>query len=136
MVAISGPGRAEPLDDTGSFLLAGDETALPAIAQLLEWIEPDRSIEVIVETRGAAARIELPTHPGATVKGIDAVPGGAPGSAMADAVEALSHLPDAVWVAGEAATVQRLRKHLFDVRGLPRSRVTARGYWKLGRSAT
>jgi len=52
------------------------------------------------------------------------------------AVIALSALPDAVWVAGEAAAVQRLRSHLFDERGRQRSTVTARGYWKHGRSAT
>ena len=137
VVAISGPGRAEPLDESArSFLLVGDETALPAIGQLLEWIESERSVDVYVEVRGGDARLDLPAHPGATVTWLDAVPDGTPGAAMADAVEALDELADAAWVAGEAAAVQRLRKHLFDVRGLPRSRVTARGYWKLGRSAT
>ena len=52
------------------------------------------------------------------------------------AVEALDEVPEVVWAAGEAASVQRLRKHLFDVRGMSRSEVTARGYWKRGRSAT
>jgi len=41
-----------------------------------------------------------------------------------------------VWVAGEAASVQRIRKHLFDQRGMTRSAATVRGYWKQGRSAT
>ncbi len=137
VVAISGPGRAEPLDESArSFLLAGDETALPAIGQLLEWIEPDRTIAVYVEVRGDDARLDLPEHPGSSVVWLDAVPDAPPGTAMAEAVEAVDELADAVWVAGEAAAVQRLRKHLFDVRGLPRGRVTARGYWKLGRSAT
>jgi NADPH-dependent ferric siderophore reductase len=38
-----------------------------------------------------------------------------------------------VWVAGEAAAVQRIRRHLFEDRGLPRSQASVRGYWKHGR---
>ncbi len=137
VVAISGPGRAEPVDaDARSFLLAGDETALPAIGQLLEWIDDDRTIDVHVELSAPTARIELPAHAGARVTWHEAVPGAAPGEAVVAAVQAIDDLPDAVWVAGEAAAVQRLRKHLFDERGRARSTVTARGYWKLGRSAT
>lgn len=136
-VAVSGPGRSEPLDaDARSFLLAGDESAIPAIGQLLETIEADRSISVHVEVVGAEAVIELPDHPGATVEWHVLDPDDAPGTAMVAAVESVDDLPDQVWVAGEAAAVQRLRGHLFDERGLERSAVTARGYWKQGRSAT
>jgi len=39
-----------------------------------------------------------------------------------------------VWVAGEAAAVQRIRRHLFEERGLTRLSVHVRGYWKTGRS--
>lgn len=136
-VAISGPGRSEDLDpDARSFLLAGDESALPAIGQLLESIDHDRSIDVHVEVTDPEARIELPEHPGATITWHTARAGAEPGEAMADAVTEVGDLPDAVWVAGEAAAVQRLRTHLFDERGRSRSDVTARGYWKNGRSAT
>ena len=38
-----------------------------------------------------------------------------------------------VWVAGEAAAVQRIRRHLFEERGLSRAQATVRGYWKHGR---
>jgi NADPH-dependent ferric siderophore reductase len=38
-----------------------------------------------------------------------------------------------VWAAGEAAAMQRLRRHLFDERGVPRSAAVVRGYWKRGR---
>ena len=137
VVAISGPGRSEDLDaDAQSFLLAGDETALPAIGQLLETIDGGHSIDVHVEVRSDDARIELPPHPGATVTWHEAGVGAAPGAAMVAAVLDVDELPDAIWVAGEAAAVQQLRKHLFDERGRARSSVTARGYWKQGRSAT
>jgi NADPH-dependent ferric siderophore reductase len=39
-----------------------------------------------------------------------------------------------VWVAGEAAAVQRIRRHLFDERRIPRSQTSVRGYWKHGRA--
>jgi NADPH-dependent ferric siderophore reductase len=32
--------------------------------------------------------------------------------------------------------VQRIRKHLFDERGIDRARCTVRGYWKQGREGT
>jgi NADPH-dependent ferric siderophore reductase len=41
-----------------------------------------------------------------------------------------------VWAAGEAAAMQRIRKHLFDERNAPRDHTTVRGYWKHGRTAT
>lgn len=136
-VAISGPGRSELLDPSAtSFLLAGDESAIPAIGQLLEWIDPAHRVDVHIEIAVPSARFELPQHPNATITWYDAEPDAAPGASMVAAVEGLDTLPDAVWVAGEAAAVQRIRTHLFDVRGRSRRDVTARGYWKQGRSAT
>jgi NADPH-dependent ferric siderophore reductase len=136
-VAVSGPGRPEELDpDARSHLLAGDESAIPAIGQLLETIPDDRAVEVHVEISHPAAQLELPAHPGATVTWHVADAAAPPGHAMVTAVEEVDPLPDAVWVAGEAAAVQRARSHLFEERGRSRSDVTARGYWKLGRSAT
>jgi NADPH-dependent ferric siderophore reductase len=136
-VAISGPGRSEPLDgDARSFLLVGDESAIPAMCQLLEWIEPACTVEAHIEIADPSARFDLPAHPRADVTWHDAPPGAAPGASMVRAVEELDALPDAIWVAGEAAAVQRLRTHLFEIRGRSRRSVTARGYWKQGRSAT
>ena len=39
-----------------------------------------------------------------------------------------------VWVAGEAAAMQSIRRHLFEDRRLPRAQASVRGYWKHGRS--
>jgi len=136
-VAISGPGRSEEPDrDADSFLLAGDESAIPAIGQLLEAIAPECRIEVHVEIAAPDGRVELPPHRNTTVTWHEAEVGAAPGDSFVRAVQQVDPLPDAVWVAGEAAAVQKLRKYLFDERGRTRSSVTARGYWKLGRSAT
>jgi NADPH-dependent ferric siderophore reductase len=135
--AISGPGRSEEIDDEArSHLLVGDESAIPAIGQLLEAIDPGDLVDVHIEITAPDAAVELPAHPNATVTWHGSVPDAAPGTAMVSAVEAVAELPDSVWVAGEAAAVQRIRTHLFDERGRTRANVTARGYWKHGRSAT
>ena len=136
-VAVSGPGRSDDLHpDARSHLLVGDESAMPAIAQLLEWIPADRTVDAHIEIRSADARIALPQRSNTTVTWHEAADAAAPGDAMTDALMAVTDLADDIWVAGEAAAVQRLRKYLFDERGRDRSGVTARGYWKMGRSAT
>ena len=136
-VAVSGPGRGYDIDvDASSYLLAGDETAIPAISQLLEDLPREMPVQVHVEIAEPAARLELPAHPKADVTWHELPAAGSPGDALVAAVEGLDEVPPVVWVAGEAASVQRIRKHLFDVRGMTRSAATVRGYWKQGRSAT
>lgn len=136
-VAVSGPGRGYEIDtDAGGYLLAGDETAIPAIGQLLEEMPASMPVRVIIEVADESARLELPPHPGADVSWEVLDDGAEPGAALVDAVTGLDDMPPAVWVAGEAAAVQKVRKHLFDQRGMSRSDATVRGYWKRGRSAT
>jgi len=88
--------------------------------------------------RGQRPRRPIGTHagPATTLRWLDLPEGAAPGTAMVEAIESLGAMPAVVWVAGEAAAMQRIRTHLFDGRGLTRSQATVRGYWKLGRSAT
>jgi NADPH-dependent ferric siderophore reductase len=134
--AISGPGRGYVIDpDAPAFLLAGDETAIPAISQLLEAMPTDRPIEVHIEVADPGARMALPDHPGATVTWHDLPSGATAGDTLIDAVRD-ADLPEGirVWAAGEAVGVQRIRRHLFDERGLPRQHTSVRGYWKHGRA--
>ena len=133
--AISGPGRGYTIDaDAPAFFLAGDETAIPAISQLLE-VLPSAPVQVRIEVAHPDARLGLPDHPRATVQWCDLAPGAAPGDALFAATVAADLDPGAkVWVAGEAAAVQRVRRHLFEDRGLPRVQASVRGYWKHGRT--
>jgi NADPH-dependent ferric siderophore reductase len=130
--AISGPGRGYDIDPTASaFLLAGDETAIPAIAQLLEALPEDRSIRVLIEITHAEARLALHEHPHATVEWLNLLAGEAPGTSLIATVEEAELVEGTkLWVAGEAAAMHKIRRHLFKVRGLPRSDATVRGYWK------
>ena len=133
--AVSGPGRGYAIDRAApAFLLAGDESALPAISQLLECLPAATPVQVHIEVAQPEGRLALPDHPGSTVQWHDLPPGGTAGDALVVAVGSCQILPGTrVWVAGEAAAVQRIRRHLFEDRGLPRSHATIRGYWKHGR---
>ena len=133
--AISGPGRGYAVDpDTTSFVLAGDETAIPAISQLLEAVPPAAAVSVVIEIRHLQARMELPRDGDVHVDWVQRSSADAPGEALLAAIRRTTIEPGAkVWVAGEAASLHRIRRHLFDERGLQRSNVTARGYWKHGR---
>lgn len=132
--AVSGPGRGYVVDvGADAFLLAGDETAVPAISQLLE-VLPPVPVDVHLEAGAPDAHHALPAHPGASVTWHDLAPGAAPGDTLLDAVRGADLGPTTrVWAAGEAAGVQRLRRHLFEDRGVPRDRTWVRGYWRLGR---
>jgi NADPH-dependent ferric siderophore reductase len=137
VVAVSGPGRGYIVDNSAtSMVLGGDETALPAISQLLETLPEAMALRVELEVSTPTARLPLPGHPGAEINWHDLDRGAAPGTALVAAIRSIDDQPDTWWIAGEAAAVQKIRKHLFDARGIPRSMATVRGYWKHGRSAT
>ncbi|HLJ09498.1 MAG TPA: siderophore-interacting protein, partial [Acidimicrobiia bacterium] len=110
----------------------------PAIGQLLEVLPGDKPVRVVVEVADPDARLDLPAHPGATVEWYDLPAGAPPGDALVAAVTAATGagLPAGtrIWAAGEAAAVQRIRRHLFEECGLPRSQAWVRGYWKHGRA--
>lgn len=134
-VAISGPGRGYTIDlDAPAFLVGGDETALPAIAQLLEALPPTIPVAVHVEVARPDGRIDLPDHPAMQLHWHDLPADAPPGDALVAAVVAAAPaLGTRIWVAGEAAAVQRIRRHLIAERELPRAHTSIRGYWKHGR---
>ena len=74
--AISGPGRGYAVNrDARAFLLGGDETAIPAISQLLDAIPAEATVQVRVEVARPEGRLALPDHPRATVEWCDLPPG-------------------------------------------------------------
>jgi NADPH-dependent ferric siderophore reductase len=122
-------------DDAPAFLVAGDETAIPAITQVLDALPSGAPVQVRVELAHADGRLELPEHAGTNAEWCVLEPGTAPGDALGAAIRE-TELADGtrVWAAGEAAAVQRIRRHLFEERGIPRAQTTVRGYWKHGRA--
>jgi NADPH-dependent ferric siderophore reductase len=131
-VAVSGPGRGYTIDaEATALLLAGDETAIPAISQLLEVLPAGTTAQVHIEVADPVAEVPLPGD----VSWHVLPEGAAPGAALVAAVEG-ADVPSGtkVWAAGEAAAMQRIRRHLFEERGLSRREATVRGYWKVGRA--
>ena len=134
--ALSGPGRGYTIDvDAPAFLLAGDETAIPAIRQLLEELPPTTPTRVLIEVAQPDARLDLTGRAVVAVEWHDLDAGAPPGDALVAAVRATALVDGTrVWAAGEAAAVQRIRRHLFEERGMPRPQAAIRGYWKHGRA--
>lgn len=162
----SGRGRAwgcewaPPLD--GPLVLAGDETAVPAIGAILEALPAGRPTVAVAEVPTAGDILPLSLAPEVEIRWL--VRGRRPrGAALVPAVHAalgelgvarrsagedpedvdldrelLWEVPQAgtegcyVWLAGEAGMVKTLRRRLVRDLGLPRSSVAFMGYWRLG----
>jgi NADPH-dependent ferric siderophore reductase len=130
-VAVSGTGRGYEIDLSASrFVVAGDESALPAMSTILPALPATCDVTVIAALHHPDARVELPGP-------VDWVVDADPGRALLDAVAATAlDAGTRVWVAAEAEAVQRIRRHLFEERRLPRPHASVRGYWKRGRASS
>jgi NADPH-dependent ferric siderophore reductase len=134
-LAVSQPRRRyDVLPDSGWLLLAGDESALPAITTLLHVLEPTLAVQILVEVEDPGHEIDLPKHPDAELSWVPRGTGQHPGTALTDAVAAWTPPPGPgqVWAACEARAVRDIRGHLLGRHGLPSERVLTRGYWRDG----
>lgn len=130
--AISGPGRGyTPDPEASAFLLTGDESAVPAIAQLAETLATRWPVNVGIEVRSPGAIRDLGVDRAATIEWRVLPEGDLPGSAQMAFVQAADlERGTRIWAAGEAAAMQRIRQYLFKDRGIERSDTMIRGYWK------
>ncbi|MBL1068895.1 siderophore-interacting protein [Streptomyces sp. 7-21] len=124
-----------PPADTAWVLLAGDATALPAMAGILAWLPEGMPVKAWIEVAHGADRQALPTKADADVTWLcrDGLPPGQ-GDPLLRAVRAAA-LPQGTpyaWLAGEAGCVRALRRHLVGDRGFRRDRITFTGYWRRG----
>ncbi|AHH93568.1 hypothetical protein KALB_191 [Kutzneria albida DSM 43870] len=128
---------ARPLGKADTLLLAGDETALPAIGSLLESLPDTAHALVFVEVRDAAEELPLTSpasvdlhwlHRGSTPAGHSTL--------LLDALRATEFPSGSLfaWIAGEAGSVRALRRHLVTDRGVDRKSVDFTGYWRLSLS--
>ncbi|MEU5894992.1 siderophore-interacting protein [Streptomyces venezuelae] len=118
------------------YLLAGDITALPAIARRLEELPRTAKGWAFVEVADADEEIELSAPEGFEVHWLHR--GGLPagtGGALERAVTAVT-VPAGervyVWVAGEAGQIKPLRRWVRDELGLGKADHDITGYWKRG----
>lgn len=121
----------------GAVLLIGDESALPAIAGVLRDLPRDAAGTAIIELFDAADRQPLEGPDGVEVRWVIRGAGEPPGAAALPELAALHTLPAEVtaFAVGESAVATGARRHLVAERGIPKSRVTFCGYWKVGRAA-
>ncbi|TDV70118.1 siderophore-interacting protein [Pseudomonas sp. LP_7_YM] len=126
---IAGPRGSMIVPDMfDSYLLIGDETALPAIARRLEELPDNRRALVVVEIEDTAERQALTSA--AQVEVIWVVRG------EQDLLEVARQLtlPDGdlyTWVATESALSRKVRRVLLDEFKLDEAKVKAAGYWRL-----
>ncbi|MFE3448917.1 siderophore-interacting protein [Nonomuraea sp. NPDC059194] len=109
-------------------LLAGDESALPAIAAVLETLPDGMYARVFVEVAGPQEEQLLETKADLDLTWVHR----GPGDLLLRAVEQFA--PPAgepyVWLAGEAGAVRALRRHFVNDRGVPKSSIVFVGYWR------
>ncbi|MEU9123719.1 siderophore-interacting protein [Streptomyces sp. NPDC048506] len=133
-VFLLGPGGAYAPDLTADWhLLAGDESALPAIAASLARMPAGVPVHAFIEVAGAEEEQELDAPAGARITWLHR--GSAPvGRELVAAVRALAFPPGRVqaFVHGEAGFVKELRHLLRVEHGVPREDLSLSGYWRAG----
>ncbi|MFJ1761705.1 siderophore-interacting protein [Amycolatopsis sp. NPDC088138] len=135
-VAFLGPhGLYDVPDGTGWQLLAGDETALPAIGAIIEQLPAGTRLSAYIEVSAREERQTFETHGVVEVHWLlrDARPHG---EALLEAVRA-ANFPGGTpyaWVSGEAGVVKQVRRHLVRERDVDKRRICFTGYWRLGMS--
>ena len=116
-------------------LFAGDETALPAIAAMIESLPAGARAYVVIEVSGPDEEDQLDTA--AELEALWVHRRGPPAAESAALVEPIRsfQFPDGVgqaYLMGETHTV-RAQRHALIARGLPKEQILAEGYWRPGR---
>jgi NADPH-dependent ferric siderophore reductase len=137
-VSLPHPRSGFEIDvSTKHYLLIGDETALPAIGSIVEALPTYAKARVFIEVAGAAEEQTLRCPGSLDLSWIHrdaAIPNS---TGLANRVVSEMVRPQSltqVWVAGESAAVEVVRRHLLHL-GYPQERLRAVGYWKRGQSA-
>jgi len=117
------------------YLLAGDETALPALGRRIEELPAGSKVIAVIEVADAAEEQRFETRADLSLTYVhrNGRPAGTT-SLILDAIEALQ-FPEGVayaYIAGEVTMSQAVRAHLTEARGFDPQYIKAAGYWRLG----
>ncbi|WP_231961058.1 siderophore-interacting protein [Pedococcus dokdonensis] len=130
----NGPGGGyRPDPDADWHLLAGDESAVPAITAALDALPAACTARVVVLVDDADHEPALTVPDGAELAFVHRAGGGD----LVEAVRSVDWLPGRVhvFVHGEGQSVMHgLRPYFFKDRGLSRDQVSISGYWRQGRT--
>lgn len=129
-IGMMGPGGGK-MPDAQQIVLAGDETALPAIRRILETLEPTATGRALIEVQ-SRDDIQALAHP----SGVD-VTWVMRGSDPCPVETMVSHYVDVtpqtapfLWCGAEKSKVQRARKHFRDTCGITTEQSYFSGYWR------
>ncbi|MES2511108.1 MAG: siderophore-interacting protein [Pseudomonadota bacterium] len=132
---LMGPGPGYALDTTvAHHLLIADDSALPAVENILAELPATASVRLLVEVISADEERPLKTAAQLTTQWL---PRGTDhrhaGQALEKALRALPPIAadTKIYLACEAAAMRRIRQLLVDELGITRSNIVGRGYWKL-----
>ncbi|MBB4685804.1 siderophore-interacting protein [Amycolatopsis jiangsuensis] len=111
-------------------LLAGDETALPALGSIVESLPDGHRALVFAEVRDAKAEQALAVPRGVELTWVRRDRG----QTLLDVLRAreLPQGPGYAWLAGEASAIRDLRRHLVAQRGFAKDEIYFAGYWRFG----
>ncbi len=134
-IQIAGPKMsAGHPRDADWVLIAGDETALPAIGRwLAEWPSGARA-QVFIEVAEPSHQVALPVPEGVRLTWLsrDGRPAGST-TLLYDAITTADWWAGTVfaWVAGESLTLTPIRRWLRGEKGLAKEQVEVTGYWRV-----
>ncbi len=134
-IEVDGPGGVKLLDSSADwFFIAGDMTALPAIAVNLEALPEDAKGYAVIEVLSEADKQTLHAPKGVELHWVINSKPDQPNSCLINAVKALPWLDGvaSVWCASEFESMRSLRRYFKTERLVERGRAYASSYWKMG----
>ena len=135
-IGAGGPrGSFVVADDFDTYVLVGDETALPAIGRWLEEMPEGAHVEVLAEIPQADDRQSWRSRAHFNVTWLERNGTSADHSGLLE--QALRELSTPVgdtfyWIATESRRTRSMRQWLSEERGVPKDWLKAKGYWKAG----
>ncbi len=132
---VRGPGEKKLADPRADwFLLAGDMSALPALAVNLEQLPRDARGYAVIEVLSEEDRQEIDAPEGIDLHWIVNPDNEQENTVLADAIRSLDWLPGTPypWFAGEFNTMRLVRRYFRDEKGIDKRAMYVSSYWKIG----
>lgn len=134
-VGVLGPrGSHRVSSEFDWYLLAGDASALPAIARRIEELPAGKRVIALIEVAGRTEEQEIATAADLSLTWLHRHPADRGASPLDQAIRsvAIPAGPGFVSVAGEANDVLSIRRYLLRERGFPQEWTRFSGHWKRG----
>lgn len=134
-IQFKGPSSPKLVNtDSDWVLLAGDMSAMPALEANLERLPPETKGIAVFEIISDEDRHDIAAPDGVEVRWVLNPHPDEPNDILYEAVTAIPLALGrvAVWIAGEAGCIRKLRRYFKDEAGIERSHFYGSGYWQIG----